>query len=472
MIHPPFCITMGIALLLGACTRVPRDAGFPDVQKLAGERGIERAQWNRGSAEDQAAASAVGQLLTDDLTVDEAVQIALLNNRNLQATYEDLAVAQADLVQAGLLRNPVFDAQFRFDEHTGDLTFEGSLVQDFISLFQIPLRKRIAAAEFEGAKYRVAGQILDLAAQARVAFLRLQADQQILEMRRTVMEATEASVELKRRLRQAGNITELDWATERAQYEQAKADLADVEAMVLAGRERLNAMMGLWGKAIQWTIASRLPDPPGGELPLESIEQQAIARSLELGAQRQQIVAASRQLGLARPFALLPEGEAGVSGEYQEGDGWALGPAISAPIPLFDQGQARIAFAQAQLRRARQLYWARAVEIRAEARAGAIRLRAARNRVDDYRNVILPLKQQVLEQTQLQYNAMQVGVFQLLQARQQQVEAAARYIQSLRDYWLARAQLAQIMNGRLTRTEEPAGRPAGFAAQPAESRGH
>ena len=461
-----------LAVCMAGCAKVPREAGFPDVQKLVGERGIERVQWSRGSAEDKAAAAAVRQLLADELTVDVAVQIALLNNRSLQATYEDLAIAQADLVQAGLLRNPVFDAEFRFHEGTRDLAFEGSILQDFVSILQIPLRKRIAGAEFEAAKYRVAGEILDLSGRMRAAFYTLQAGQQTLEMQRTIVEAMAASLEITRRLRQAGNITELNMAAEQAQYEQARADLASAEAQTLADRERLNVLMGLWGEDMKWKTADRLPDLPAQELAMEELEQQALARNLDLGAQRQQIVVASKQLGLARPFGWLSEGEAGVSAEYEEGGDWALGPAVSVPIPLFDQGQARTASAQAELRRARQLYTAQEVEIRAEARASAIRLRAARERVERYQKTILPLRQQVVEQTQLQYNAMQVGVFQLLQARQQQIEAASQCINSLRDYWLARTQLTQIINGRISRMERPTDRSGASAGQSAERGDH
>jgi outer membrane protein, heavy metal efflux system len=118
-----------------------------------------------------------------------------------------------------------------------------------------------------------------------------------------------------------------------------------------------------------------------------------------------------------------------------------------------------VATAQAGLRRARQLYAATAVEVRAEARAAAIRLRAARERANYIRRVVLPLRQRIVEQSQLQYNAMQIGVFPLLQARQQQVQAAADYIRALRDYWLARAQVEQVVNGRL-----PRGGSAGAAA--------
>src|SRR5688572_14478469 len=151
--------------------------------------------------------------------------------------------------------------------------------------------------------------------------------------------------------------------------------------------------MGLWGQDVDWKIADRLPELPRQELALEDAERQAVANSLDLGVFRQRVITAGRQLGLVRPFALLGEVEAGVAAEHSEEEGWALGPSLSLPVPIFDQGQARTALAQAELRRARQLYTATAIDIRAETRAAAIRLRGARERAEYLRDVVLPVRQ-------------------------------------------------------------------------------
>jgi cobalt-zinc-cadmium efflux system outer membrane protein len=445
--------------LVGGCTKVTGEAGFGDVQKLTSDRGATRIHWHQGGAEDAEADAAVKRMLTGELTADQAVQIALLRNPRLQATYEDLSVAQADLVQAGLLSNPIFDGEFKFHESGGGLAFEGGVVQTFIELLQLPMRRRIAAGQFEAAKLRVAGAVLDLAHQTRQAFYSLQAQQQVLEMRRTVLSAAEASYIVSKRLREAGNITELDLATERAEYEQAKVDFAAAEAAALANRERLSALMGLWGQDVSWKIGDRLPELPKQEIPLEYAERQAVANSLDLAVFRGQATTARRQLGLVRPFALLGEVEAGVAAEHSEEEGWAIGPSVSLPIPVFDQGQARTASAQAELRRARQLHAATAIDVRAETRAAAIRLRAARERAEYLRNVVLPVRQKMVDEAQKQFNGMQIGVFQLLQARRQQIEAGSQYVEALRDYWLVRAGLQQLMSGRLTPGAAPA-RPA------------
>jgi cobalt-zinc-cadmium efflux system outer membrane protein len=273
-------------------------------------------------------------------------------------------------------------------------------------------------------------------------------------MRQAVVQATDASREFARRLHEAGNVTDLDFANERATYEQSKLDLARAEAEVLETRERLNGLMGLWGPdAAAWSVANRLPDLPAADPPPGDVEPQAVARSLDLAAARARLTRAARSLGITRSTALVQELEVGASAEREPDGEWAVGPAFAVPIPLFNQGQGAVAAARSDFRRSRNEYAALAVQVRTEARAARNRLTAARARADYYRSVILPLRRNIVEKTQERLNAMLVSPFQLLQARQQEIDAGAQYIAALREYWMARTELEQILNGRVGRLE-------------------
>jgi outer membrane protein, heavy metal efflux system len=447
----------GALLVTTGCATVPRDAGFPEVEKTVAERTGKRVHWNQGSPVDAEVAAQVKEMLSKELTSEEAVQIALLNNRSLQATYETLSVAQADLVAAGLLQNPVFDAEVRFVEGGGGTGFEVAVVQEFIDILYIPLRKRLAESSFEAAKLSVAGRVIDLAGEVRVAFYSLQAAQQSLEMRRQVLTSTEASYDLAKRLRAAGNNTELDVANERALYEQAKLDVRTAELQVLRGRERLNTLMGLWGEETQWTIATRLPDIPQDEVAAEDLERRAIEQSIDLSVSRKELERSATSVGIARPLGLFSELELGATAEREPEGEWSGGPTFALPLPLFNQGQPAVAAARAEFRRARELYAAQAVALRSQVRTAHAAVIAARERAAYYVKVVLPLRQQIVEQTQLQYNAMQIGAFQLLEAKEQQIEAANAYISALRDYWVARTDLDQLLAGRMTSFGEPVG---------------
>src|SRR5262249_24517947 len=188
------------------------------------------------------------ELLAKELTEESAIQLALVNNRSLQATYEDLGVAQADLVQAGLLRNPSLGFGIRFPETSvGTVNTELSLVEDFLDLFMLPLRKRLAAEQFQHAKLRLANQVFRLVGDVREQYYALLALQQVVELRRTVLETAQISAELAERQDRVGNIGDLELETERGTYQQAKLDLARDELRLELQRERVNRLLGLWG---------------------------------------------------------------------------------------------------------------------------------------------------------------------------------------------------------------------------------
>ena len=457
--------------LLSGCTSVVLNAGFEEVRATAEERGAGRIYWNNGTELDKEAAAKLAALIKTKLTVDEVVQIALLNNRDLQAVYSDLGVAQADLVQAGLLNNPVFDAAIKFPTSGGQANLELAAVMNFLDIFYLPLRKRVAAARFEEAKFGVTGAVLDFAGQVRTAFYAHQANEQMLELRQTIVQALAASLEVAQRLNEAGNSTDLDFARERALFETGKLALRSAEVAARESREQLNTLMGLVGTETEWQIDGRLPDVPKEPMPVDGIERAALRRSIDLASARQRIVGAGEQLGLNKATALLPESHhLGVLGERNEG-AWEVGPVLEFPIPLFDQGQARTARAAAELRRAQQEYYALAVKIRSSARALRDRAQGARDRALYYRDIMLPLHERIVNEAQLHYNAMQLGPIQLLRAREQQIETGAAYVEALRDYWWARTALAQLLSGRLPAGNGAGAGPAGEAMRGARTPG-
>lgn len=457
----PIVVVLMLGLLSTGCTSVPPKGGFDHVEQNVQQRIGQRVHWNQGGAEDKAVADAVTAMLQRPLTADDAAQIALLNNRRLQATYEELGVTQAALVQAGLLKNPRFTGSYLPAVESGPVPVIGlDLAQDFVDLFFIGMRKSIAASEFEASKARVSAAVLDKAGETRVAFLEYQAAEQFMEMHRMVADAAAASFDASQKLFAAGNITKLALASERANLSQAKLDLAGARATVLSQRERLNRLMGLWGAhGAAWRTAGRLPDVTKEEIELQNIERRAIAQSLDLAEARAQIEVAAGRAGLTKWSTILSDIEIGVAADREDDGAWHVGPSVSLQIPIFDQGQAKNAAATAELRRALQEYAAQAIELRSAARAARDRLVAARERATYCREVLLPVHDEVLRESQLQYNAMQIGVFQLLNIKRDVIEAGIQYIEALRDYWIARANMELILAGRpMSDSLEPTGR--------------
>jgi cobalt-zinc-cadmium efflux system outer membrane protein len=431
-------------LVLGvAC--VPQNAGYEDVRSIVARTGHE-VRWRHIDARNTT--KELKAILSAPLTSDGAVKLSLLNNGDLQATLEELGIARGDLIRALRLPNPTAEGGLQYAEGESP-DIELSISQDVSELILLPLRSNAAAAEFAATKLEVAGRVMDLILEVRKAFYGYLADQQIVELRKTVLGALEASALAAEELHRAGNMTDLDVATQQVLHEEARVSFSSAETALATSRERLNALLGLWGHDTGWRARGRLPDPVAASI--ESPEATAIARSVELATLRQRFMAASERAKLARTRGLLPELKAGVAFE-REGDEWSTGPIVEIELPIFYQGQGEVARAQAEMRREEQRLGATAVRVRAALRAVHVRATTARQRALYYKDVLLPMRERIVDQTQLQFNAMSVGVFQLLIARRDQIEAGRTYIDLLREYWLAKADLEQVLAGRLPGT--------------------
>jgi cobalt-zinc-cadmium efflux system outer membrane protein len=437
-------------LVLGGCATVAPDAALSDVERVASERlgGQTKVRWNEATPEKAQARDTIARLLEEPLTAESAVQIALLNNRHLQAAYEELGIAEADLVQAGLLENPSFSAEILVGNGSVDPSY--TLVQNFFSLMTLSARRTVASSAFERAKYDLGSKILDVAADVRSAYYKLVADEQAAELFRQVISATEAAAELSQRQVQAGNASPRDQALQQAQYAQAVLDLSRTEAQIASDREALNRLLGLWGDQVAWNLPERLPDVPADKPSLEGLETAAIEHRLDLAGARAEVQTAGYALDLGRQLRWLSVLGLGIKFERDpDSRKWLKGPVIEFALPIFDWGQARVAGLEAQRRRSEKALAALAVDVRSQVRDAWARLVAAQDAAAYYQKTLLPLRQQIVEEETRLYNGMLIGVYDLLRSRQEQINAARDYIGTLRDYWVARSDLEKALAGPL-----------------------
>jgi cobalt-zinc-cadmium efflux system outer membrane protein len=439
-------IAISTAGVFAGCAHVDPNPAFADLANTVHLRTGKRVQWNRGGAEDAQAQAAVASLLQRPLTAGSAVQIALLNNHNLQATYEELGIAQADLVEAGLLRNPIFTFERRFPGQA----MEADLLTEFIDLVLLPVRKHIAGAQFEAAKFRVAHEVLNLAGETSAAFYEHQGNQQLIDLRKTVADATARAAETALRINQAGNLKNVDLANEQASHTDAMIALGKAQSDAAKSREQLNKLMGVFGTQTNWSVAAKLPELPGSDVAIGELESCAIRQRLDLAAARQDFIAVARGAGIVRLDAIIGErGEVGAHYEREKSGEFSVGPSVNLPLPLFNQGQAAVARGGAKLRQSQQRYLALATEIRSDVRGARDRMILARRQAEYIKSTALPTRTRVTEESQLEYNAMQMSPFQLLQAKQEEVKTGADYVEALKDYWVARADLQKAAGGSL-----------------------
>jgi len=432
--------------ILSGCASVSAQKGFHDVQSVIKSRTGLRTHWNQGTTEDTWVQETLKAMLQKKLSVDEAVQIALLNNPTLQAEYEELGIAQADLVQAGLLSNPIFSGSWREPDEAGRTNSEYMIEQNFLEVLFLPLNKKMAKEQFIQVKYLLGYSLLKFTSEVRTAYYTLQADNQMYSLHEKYMQAADAAAELAKRQFDAGNISSIDLAKRKADYHELKLKLIQIKTEIRSKTEILSRFMGLSDSERNWLIKEDLPKLPKSDPHGNDLENVAIEQRLDLAAERQKIKIAHKGLKLAK-FGFLSSLDIGVSTE-EEPDGAELtGPEVSLGIPLFDRGQAARAKARAILRQNQLRVAAMEADIRSEVRLAIDRLQSARKSVEYYLETIIPLHEQIVEDSQKEYNFMLHGVYELLQDKQKEISIRQESIEALKEYWIARSDLERAVGG-------------------------
>ncbi|MBL8529921.1 MAG: TolC family protein, partial [Burkholderiales bacterium] len=402
-----------------------------------------------------AAREQVRMLLAQPLTVDDAVEIALLNNRSLQAAYAELGIVEADLVQAGRLANPVFGyLNVRGD---GDFKIERFLTFNVFQLVTMPLAVKIERRRFERSQLAVAAEMLNVAAETRRTYFAAVAAQESAKYFMQVKEAAEASAELARRMQGAGNFSPLQRAREQAFYAESAAQLARVRQAAVAERERLTRLLGLWGDELAFQLPERLPELPAAAATLHDAEATAMTTRLDIQASRRELDAVAESLGLTKATRVINALELGAA-QVREPGAVMDGYDIRVEIPIFDWGAARVARAESLYLQAANRTAATAVNARSEVREAYSAYRTAYDLAHFYRTEIVPLRKRIAEENLLRYNGMLIGVFELLADTREQIASINASIEAQRDFWIADAALQAAQNGALADLRRSTGR--------------
>jgi outer membrane protein TolC len=437
-----------LAALLAGCASFSADGGFGPVEQVARDRLGRELRWARSDDEQSRIDRRVTELLARPLSAGDAVQLALLNNRGLQAAFFELGIGEAELVQAGRLPNPGFG--FGRLTRGDEVELERSVHFDLARLIAWPMRRELASRQFVQTQGLAAASVLALAADTRKAWVQAVAAEETLRYTRQVMQAAEAGAELARRMAQVGNFNKLQQAREQGFYADAALNLARAQQARLAARERLIRLLGLWGTQTQFALPERLPDLPAQPADQPDIERAALAQRLDVQAAKQATEQTARNLGLSRTTRFINVLELGAvrnsSNEAPTQRGWE----VSFELPLFDWGESRIARAENVYRQSLQRAAEVAINARSEVREAYGAYRTAWDIAKHQRDEIVPLRQRIAEENLLRYNGMLIGVFELLADARAQIAGVNASIDALRDFWLARADLDMAMLGRPT----------------------
>lgn len=456
-------VAAAAALLLAGCASFSEDGGFNRVSDLTKERIGQSTTWQRGAAETATAKLRVAELLKQPLTAEAAVELALLNNRGLQASFSELGVAESEVVRAGRLANPTFS--FGRLSGGGITEIDRSVMFNVVGLLTMPFAKEIEQRRFEQAQYQAAFEAVGVAAEARKAFFGAVAAQDLVKYFEQVKDAADASNELARRMLLAGNFSKLAQMREQSFYSDATANLARARHQAVAERERLIRVLGLSGDQLGFSLPERLPDLPKSPLQPKDAEQVAMDKRLDVLMAKRSTEATAKSLGLTKATRFINVLEAGYANKSQTGESRQNGYEVELEIPLFDFGSTRAARAEATYMQAVHRTAEVTVNARSEVRESYSAYRTAYDLARHYRDEVVPLRKRISEENMLRYNGMLASVFELLADAREQVTSVTAAVEALRDYWVADTNLQTALTAR-SPSGAPAMGPSRSAAEP------
>lgn len=471
--HKTRAFSLSATLLLTGCASFSPDGGMSVTADLAARHLRKDVAAIRNDEDADAARARVRSLLKRPLTADTAVQIALLNNRGLQAAYNELGIADAQRVQQSLPPNPTFSISRLAG--AAEIEVERQIAGNILALLTLPARTEVANERFRRAQLAAALETLRVAAEARKAFYRATATGQLVSLLEQARSASGTTAELAKRMGESGAMNKLDQSRQQLLHAELSAEIVRAQQRATMERERLIRALGLSGKELAFKLPASLPSLPKRALALRAVEQDAIKSRVDLQIAQSELDSLAKSYGLTKATRFINVLEAGYvnkltqerqTGEHKHDSGFEL----ELQIPIFDFGEARVREAEQTYMQAVNRLAQKAVNARSEAREAYRNYRSSYDVAMRYQREVLPLRNTISEELMLRYGAMQVDVFALLTEARQRITTNTNAIEALRDFWLASADLQSAIIGGAGATEQPSATMT--AAADGEAAGH
>ncbi|MBI3702528.1 MAG: TolC family protein [Rhizobiales bacterium] len=438
------------ALTLGACATFSPDRGMSVTANVADQALHKDVMAIRTQEDDSSARARVRQLLKRPLTADTAVQIALLNNRGLQAAYNELGIADALRVQQSLPPNPSV-AVTRVSGPV-ETEIDRQIVGSILALATLPVRTEIAADRFRQAQLFAALETLRVATKTRLAYYRVVAARQLIDLLTQTSSAAETATKLAKRLGETGAMNKLDQAREQVFYADLTTQLATERQHANSAREQLIRSLGLWGSDLAFTLPKSLPALPRRPQTMLGVEQETVKRRVDLQIARIELDTLAKSYGLTQATRFINVLDAGYvdkitknkeTGERIKDRGFS----VAIEVPVFDFGEARVREAEQTYMQAVNRLAEKAINVRSEARDAYRNYRSTYDIAAHYQREILPLRKIISDEMMLRYGAMQVDVFPLLAEARQRIAANSAAVETLRNFWIASTDLSAAIIG-------------------------
>jgi len=384
-------------------------------------------------------------LLSSPLTQDNAVRIALINNRSLQQTYEQVGISQSELVQAGLMSNPLLG--YSIGHAGGSTTSTLSLDVGFLDLLWIPLRRELGGLALQETQLRVGDEVLKTVREVKKAYIDTYVAQEKVTLFAALLKSHEASIQLAIRQNSAGNLSKRNLLKMQDTYAHARLEAIELNRESAVARETLNRLMGVYGAQTNYAledIALTLREPVMDE---NGLETKAIENRLDIKAALKRVDYAARDAGYTENTRLLQEVELSASSEKTTDSDRLNTFGVKIPLPIFDFGQGRMSKTQALYNQSVHHLYETAVNVRSQVREAYAASRYAYDKAYETTTVIVPANAQILEETKLFYNGMLDGIYELLEDQRRFGEAKMQSLVLMGEYYKAQADLEYVLGG-------------------------
>ncbi|EHH03673.1 copper resistance protein [Mesorhizobium amorphae] len=447
-------LTAGCATTTGSVDISDPQSGFTTVAMRSRAATGKTPVWVQSNAQAQALAEQVGRLVkSGPVGPDMAVQVALLNNKGLQAAYADIGLSAADVWQESLLVNPRVSVGIMTLDAVR--TVEAAVVSNILALMTRVKRVAVADARFRQAQLRAAEETMRLAADTRRAWVNAVAAQETVGLLGQAQVSADAAAELARKLGETGAFSKTGQAREFVFNAELAGEAAQARLDARQTREELTRLMGLWGQDIAYKLPVRLPGLPKGVYGRSAIEREALQQRVDLEIARLELEALAREYKLTEATRYLTDLEllTGVEVEREEEeDGETKNVAtprieVEFVIPVFDTGKPRMRKAELAYMQAANRLAEKAVNVRSQARSAFDAYRSTYDIARHYRNSVVPLRKKIEEESVLTYNGMITNTFELLADTRARIEANIQALRARQSFWIADVNLGTAVHG-------------------------
>ncbi len=440
-------VVFGSFIIFSGCSTLSQNEVFDSVNQMTTMRGAESLQWIKTPQEAARVDESVKMLLSQPLNEENTVRITLFNNRSLQQTYGEIGISQSELVEAGLMRNPLLG--YSVGRSSGVTTSTLSVEVAFLDLLWIPMRRELGGLALEETKAHVGDTVLRTVRDAKKSYIDARVAEEQADLYRSILKSHEASLQLAVRQYTAGNLSKRNMLKIQDSYERARMESIKLARQNATAREALNKMLGLYGEQTHYLLSTqplKLLSPITSEMDLEKA---AISKRLDMAAAMRRVDYAAKQLGYSENTRLLSDVDLSVESEKTTDEKRFNTFGVKIPIPIFDFVPGRVSKAQALYNQSVHRLYETAVNIRSEVREGYAHARYAYDIAHEYDEVIVKTNQQILEETQLFYNGMLDGIYELLEDQRRAGAAKMESLNAVGEYQKAQADLEYTIGGKL-----------------------